>query len=465
MIRRRFVIALAVAATFTVPRPAVAAATVAGDLARQADLGFITSTEDGHLRVARVTEASAATRAGLGVGDQIVAVNGSAFTKPYHGVAQLERLDGNQRVSLAVVDRAGARRTIAFTPPARPLEDVAGLDSFYDVVTTPDGARLRTVVTRPAGATGPVPVIFYTQWVSCGTLEFSRGGLAREILKVLARRSGAAMIRAERAGTGDSEGPACHELDYDTELAHYRHALDATLARYNWLDGSRLVIYGSSLGATMAPLVAQGRKLVGVIVQGGGALTYLERMIAFDHQQLERTDVDPADIHERLQRQIAFNVQYLVQGRLPDDIAKDGPDMAAARTSIRGLGDGEHYGRPYAWHQQAARHDFLQAWSSIDAPVLVIFGEFDQFESRHGHELIATTVNRRHPGRATFVEIARMDHEGDVYDTIEDAYVWASPISGPPKAAARLQAGPMLRWLRDVAGFPEPPPPDESAVK
>ena len=90
------------------------------------------------------------------------------------------------------------------------------------------------------------------------------------------------MVRVDRAGSGDSEGPACHELDYDTELAHYRSALDATLARHDWLYRDRVVVYGSSLGATLAPLVSQGRKVAGVMVQGGGAVTYLERLIAFD---------------------------------------------------------------------------------------------------------------------------------------------------------------------------------------
>jgi pimeloyl-ACP methyl ester carboxylesterase len=429
-----------------------ASSQVQGDLPRQADLGFGTEVAAGGLQVARVVPDSAAARAGLAVGDRIVEVDGTSFAKPYHASAALQRADGGRRILLTVM-RGDARRTVAFTAPPRPLEDVKGLESLYDVVSTPDGARLRTIVTRPAGATGRLPVIFFTQWVSCGSLEFSGGGLSREILKQLALLSGAALIRVERAGSGDSEGPACHELDYDTELAHYRHALDATLARYEWLDRDRVLVYGSSLGATMAPLVAQGRKVAGVIVQGGGALTYLERMIAFDRQQLERTDVPVADIHERMRRQIPFHVEYLVRGRDPDEIAKDSADMAQARAAIRGLGDGEHYGRPYDWHRQAARHDFLEAWASIDAPVLVIYGEYDQFETRHGHELIAEVVNRRAPGRATFLPIPRMDHDGDVYDTIVDAYAWERPISGPPEAAARLQTGPMLRWLQGVVGI------------
>jgi alpha-beta hydrolase superfamily lysophospholipase len=445
---------LTILALVSSPATATASGVVEGDLPRQADLGFAFSGDAGTLVVANLVADSAAARAGLAKGDLIVAIDGQRFAKPYHGEALLVRHDGERPLTLEIHrgDEA-APRTLRFTPPARALEDLAGVDSHYGVVTTPDGARLRTIVTRPQRTTGRLPVIFFTQWVSCGTVEFTRGGLSREILKVLARESGAALVRVERAGAGDSEGPACHELDYDTEVAHYRAALDAVLGRYAWLDPGRLVIYGSSLGSTIAPLVAQGRPVAGLIVQGGGAISYLERMIAFDRQQLERTGVPVGEIHARMQRQIAFHVEYLVRGRDPEAIARDDAGMASARSAIRGLGDGEHYGRPYAWHQQAAQRNFAAAWAAIDAPVLAIFGEFDQFESRHGHEWIADIVNARAPGRATFLAVPRMDHEGDVYDTIEDAYAWERPISGEPAQAHLLQTGPMLRWLHALPGF------------
>lgn len=432
---------------------AVADAIVDGDLPRRADLGFASSTDSGRLAVARVDGGSPAAQAGLAKDDVIVSINGQRLEKPYHGNAMLVRVAGGQPVTLEVRRGEAAPHTLRFTPPPGAYEDVPGVDSHYGVVTLPDGTRLRTIVTRPQGTTGRLPVIFFTQWVSCGTIEFTRGGLSREILKTLARESGAALVRVERAGAGDSEGAACHELDYDTEVAHYRAALDAVLQRYDWLDPARLVIYGSSLGSTVAPLVAQGRPVAGLIVQGGGAVTYLERMINFDRQQLERTDVPVDEIHARMQRQIAFHVEYLVRGRDPDAITRDGTEMAAARSAIRGLGDGEHYGRPYAWHQQAARRNFAAAWAAIDAPVLVIYGEFDQFEARRGHEWIADIVNRRHPGRATFLAVPRMDHEGDVYDSIEDAYAWERQVSGEPAQAHRLQTGPMLRWLGALPGF------------
>jgi fermentation-respiration switch protein FrsA (DUF1100 family) len=114
----------------------------------------------------------------------------------------------------------------------------------------------------------------------------------------------------ERAGAGDSEGPPCHQLDYDTEVRHYREAL-AALASHRWVRADKIVIWGESLGATTAPLVAQGRKVAGVLVQGGGALTYPERMLALDRMAVERSGATPAEIHQRMLRSVEFHTEYL----------------------------------------------------------------------------------------------------------------------------------------------------------
>lgn len=436
---------------FLMASPALrAAAQLTGDLPRQADPGFVPAPEGDALKVTGLVAGSPATRAGLKDGDLVLLVNGRAVSSPLIGFDLLGRVDGGKELDLEIV-RDGKSRTVTYTPAPRALEDVPGLESIYGSVKTPDGAVLRTIITRPEGSTGALPAIFFTQWVSCGTIEFIRGGLSREILKVLATQSGAALIRVERAGTGDSEGPACHTLDYDTEVAHYRSAFEQIINDNPLIDPERVAIYGSSLGSTLAPLVAEGHNVAGIMVQGGGAVTYLERMINFDRQNLERTGVAPEEIHARMLRQIQFNVEYLVKGRNPDEIAEDSPEMATAKAGILGMENGMHYGRPYAWHQQAAKRNFLAAWSSVAAPVLVIFGEYDQWEGRHGHELIADMLNRQRPGMATFLEIPHMDHEGDVYDTIEDAYTWSNQVSGEPDRAHFLQTGPMLRWLREVA--------------
>jgi pimeloyl-ACP methyl ester carboxylesterase len=326
----------------------------------------------------------------------------------------------------------------------RPLQALAGLESEYGVVRTSEGIRLRTILTRPAGARGKLPAILLTQWVSCSSLDFDAGRPG--LLKALAERSGAVLIRIERSGTGDSEGQPCSALDYDTEVRHYREALDQ-LRRHPWVDQRKIVIFGSSLGSTTAPLVADGKQVAGIVVQGGGALTYLERMIAFDRLFLERSGkYAPSQVHGEMLKRIAFHTEYLVGKKTPGRIAQERPDLAGVWQNVRGGAEAPpHYGRPYGWHWQAAEKDFLGTWTRIEAPVLVVYSEYDQFEIRHGHEMIADTINKLRRGSATFIELPKADHDLEFYASAEDAYAYRNPrVNYEPF----LQ--PLLAWLERV---------------
>lgn len=327
---------------------------------------------------------------------------------------------------------------------SKPLQVLAGLETEYGVVRINDGVRLRTILTRPAGATDKLPAIMLIQWVSCGSIDVpaDRPSLLRDI----AERSKMVLIRVERAGTGDSEGPACNALDYNTELAHYRAAFDA-LARHRWVDPDRIILFGSSLGATMAPLVAEGRKVAGIAVQGGGALTYLERMIAFDRLYLERSGkYRPQQIHEEMLKRIRFHTEYLIGRKTPEQVERERPELAAVWKTIRGGGEAPpHYGRPFAWHWQAASKDFLKAWTRVNAPVLVVHGEYDQFEPLHGHRLIVDTVNKLRPGTARLIEVAKADHEIELYASAEDAYAYRNP-----QVRRELLVDPLIAFAREV---------------
>ena len=327
---------------------------------------------------------------------------------------------------------------------AKPLVDLPGLETEYGVVRTSEGVRLRTILTRPKGSTARLPAIFLAQWVSCGSLDFAAG--QQNQLRKIADTPGIVLIRVERSGTGDSEGPACSALDYDTEVRHYREAFDQ-VARHFWIDPGRIVIYGSSLGSTTAPLIAEGKKVAGVAVQGGGALTYLERMINFDRIYLERSGkYAPARIQEEMSRRIPFHVEYLEHGKTPEQIEHERPELKGVWHSIRGAAEAPpHYGRPYAWHQQAARKDFLEAWTKVQAPVLVVYGEYDQFETRHGHQLIADTVNKLRPGTATFIQVPRADHEIEFYASAEDAYAYRNPT-----VRHEVFVGQLMDWVKRV---------------
>ena len=326
----------------------------------------------------------------------------------------------------------------------KPLEDLPGLETEYGSIRTSDAIRLRTIVTRPAGTTKKLPAIFHTQAVSCGSL----GPLPTDRLTVLgglAQKSGMALIRVERSGTGDSEGPRCDKLDYDSEVRHYREALDQ-LAKHKWVDGNRIVIYGSSLGSTTAPLVAQGRKVAGVVVHGAGAATYLERMINFDRLYVERSGkYRPEQIHDEMVRRIAFQQLYLIGKKTPEQIAKERPDLAGVWQSIRGGAEAPpHYGRPYAWHWQAADKNFLAAWAKVEAPVMVAYSSLDQFEPRASHKIIVDVVNQLRPGTAKLVPLNGYDHSVWRY---KDEYAAYREEGGTRAPEALLD--PILAWLKE----------------
>ena len=326
----------------------------------------------------------------------------------------------------------------------RPPEVQPGLDTHYGVIDAPDGARLRTIVTRPAGTTGPLPAVFYVQWVGCDSVEFIGEGAFLDVFRGVAQRSGWAFLRVERASSGDSVGPACGALDYDTELAHYRLAFDAFVAGPH-VDPARVVILANSLGTTMAPLIAQGKRVAGVVTTSGGALTYFERMLHFDRAYLERQD--PARANELLSGNARFHVEYLLNGKLPAQIAAEDPALGAVWARIPYKDATTHYGRPFAYHHQLARKDLAAAWSAVDAPVLVLFNEYDEFESIHGADAIVTAVNAKRPGTARLEVLPRLNHSFYRYADKAAAFR-AERGTAVPDPAPALSA--ILAFLRAV---------------
>lgn len=427
--------------------PLSAEVTVEGDLPRKAALGFSTTAQDDLLLVRSVDAGSPAQAAGLLADDRLVAINQHTIELPHIGEGLLEDADGGQSLRLSVV-RDDQSLSIHFTPDTAALEAIPGMDSHYGVVEMNDGARLRTIISRPSGSQGPSPALFFVQWVSCGSLEYNPNSTSRQLLIETTRLANRTLVRVERASNGDSQGPRCHELDYDTELAHYVQAFRQLLHSPH-IDLDDVVLMGSSLGSTLAPLIAsrlqsEGVQWAGLAIQGGGAVSYLERMLNFERIYLERSEkFQPDEIQSQFYQRLRFYSAYFLEGRSPDDIANDNEQMAAVRSDIRGLGNGQHYGRPYAWHQQAAKHDFLAAWAQIDSPVLVIFNEYDQFETRHGHRLIADTVNRLRPGTATYVEFENIGHSNFFYADTRAAYANRGGTPVPMIAAAQY-----AMWMR-----------------
>ncbi len=326
---------------------------------------------------------------------------------------------------------------------ARPLEQIPGLDSHYGVLQTRDGTRLRTILTRPSGTSSRLPAILFVQWLSCDSIELPASqddGWSR-MLRGLARESGWVLMRTEKAGVGDSEGGPCEALDYETELAHHREAL-AALRESPHVDPRRIVVFGASMGGNMAPLVAADEPVAGVIIWGGGAKTWFERMLGFERRAKELSGTSGAELDRYLHALARFLHAYLLERKDPAAIAREQPALAAVWKDMVGTGAGAHYGRPLAFHQQAAAQSFAAAWTRVEVPVLVLYGEYDWFEDAAAHRLVADIANRRAAGQGTYVEIAATDHHFMRYPNAAAAF---RETGGSANADAVVE--PMLRWL------------------
>jgi dienelactone hydrolase len=336
-----------------------------------------------------------------------------------------------------------------------PLEAIPGLDTIHDVLVTRDGTKLRTFITRPQGKTGRLPAILFVQWLSCDTVELpgTGGGGWNRMMRRVAQESGLVMMRTEKRGIGDSQGGPCSELDYLTELSDHRDAL-AQLKTYDFVDPSRIIVYGASMGANYAPLVAQGENVAGVVVWGGGAKTWFERMMTFERQRRELSGMSPDQLNSDMKEIAAFLNAYLIEKKSPQQIAQEDPSLGAVWAKITGTEGDKHYGRPVAFHQQAYDQNWTAAWNRIRAPVLVLFGEYDWFEDAAGYALIARIVNRNLPGQARFQLIPKMDHHFTTFSRPDDAVPETNGVVNEDPVVREI-----LAWLREVLPVPRDPRP------
>jgi pimeloyl-ACP methyl ester carboxylesterase len=333
----------------------------------------------------------------------------------------------------------------------KPLESWPGLDTEYGELQPGDGARLRTIVTRPSGSTGRLPAVLFVQWLSCDTIEV--GADATDGWSVMQRRliteSRVLWQRTEKSGVGDSTGVECARLDYETELAHHRAAFRQLRARPD-VHPERIVVYGASMGSNYAPLVAAGENVAGVVVWGGGATTWFERMLRFERNALELRGGDPQALAAEVSARAAYFSRYLLAGEAPEAIAAADPELGKVWSRVVGTSMDGHYGRPFAFHQQAQRQNWSGAWARVDAPVLVLYGEYDWFESRDAAELIADVVNARKPGSAAFRELPKTDHHFTRFATPRQAF---ADEGGTEAAGPAVEA--ILQWLSQIGMRPD----------
>ncbi len=390
-------------------------------LRRQAYLGVSLrppAIEKAGAEVRQVTEGAAAARAGLQVGDRILKINGRVLDSPVTFEQVYQPLRGGDTVRFEVL-RDGKVFEQEITLPPLPKEEFPGIITEYGSVLTERGHRVRTILTRPENARGRLPGIFLVPWMSCDPVEFPVGGMVGidMLIHRLVTDSGFVMMRVEKPGLVDSEGPPCIEADFQTEFAGFYAGL-RKFKRNKFVDPDRIFILAQSNGAGYAPLVVDDEKVAGYVVTGGWVKTWFEHMLYIERSRYGLIGLSPGEISRRMRLVAELYTDYLIRKKLPGEIIAEKPHLV----EVWEWQPAHQYGRPAAYMQQLQDLNLEAAWEKVEVPVLVIYGEYDWAMSGEDHRIIAEIVNRRHPGFARFVEMPRMNHSLFFYESAQQAF-------------------------------------------
>jgi len=341
---------------------------------------------------------------------------------------------------LALV-RAGDRVETSVNLKPVPKETHPDFETIYTAVEV-DGALHRAIVTKPRDARS-APAVFYLQGLSCASVEAPHNpdDVARQFLNGLTQ-AGFVTFRIEKRGVGDSQGAPCAELDFHTELRGYEAGLKH-LSEQSFVDASKIVLFGHSMGGVFAPLLAADNELGGVIVFGtiaNSMATYFEEN---NRRQLVMAGLRDRNLERSMESVTGFIERFFTQRGTPGAIAQTDPAMRRF-LARRSSGPESFHGRHYTFWHQLDDVDLPTPWAKVSAPVLAIWGQADIPASRGDHLLLTETVNANYPGRATFLELPNIGHGFDTAATrLESKKNPKGPFNG-------VIVQELIAWLRSV---------------
>jgi pimeloyl-ACP methyl ester carboxylesterase len=287
-------------------------------------------------------------------------------------------------------------------------EIVEGVDIRYGEARSDKGYRIRTYTSRPKAATGRLPVAIFIPWLSCNAVENPKNlkdGWSFA-LRVVMREAGMQVVRIEKPGVGDSEGPACGDADLEDDMAAFRAGIRAALADPG-ADPTRVYLIGGSVGGALAPLLAAEVKPRGIVVSGGFTLTWYEHMLDIERRYRTLSGGTPSEVNAAMRALSGFYDATLNRSLTPEQ-------AIAAHPAWKAFWKDEPtrmYGRPMRYYQQLQALDVERAWAEVTAPTLIVWGENDWIMGREEAERAAAILRARDASLVTLAIRPEMDHQ------------------------------------------------------
>jgi pimeloyl-ACP methyl ester carboxylesterase len=406
---RRVAVALALIVT-------VSAAAPSGDtLARRALLGVSTVDAVGGIKINAVIPSLPGARAGLRADDFIISVDDAPVGTVAQFLTKLRRPAG-QPVSLGIM-RGGQRITVNTALSEAAKESDPAVDTRYDAVDVDHSLR-RTLITVPHGATGKHPAVLIVGGIGCFSVDVASNpqDAYLRLTHDLSRR-GFVTMRLEKSGVGDSQGPPCRSVDFNSEAASYGVGFDALRADPA-VDPAHVYVVGHSIGSLIGPRLALQKPVAGLVVAEGVGVDWVEYELLNSRRQEALGGATPAEVDNALLLKELCMHRLLVEKQPRETVLREKPeckDYIAYPT-------GDDYFR------QLVTLNVAEPWTKLSIPVLAIYGTADFVTDESDHHRIVDIVNGVHPGNAKLDVIPGMDH-----------YL---VNAGSPKASLERKGGP-----------------------
>ena len=378
----------------------------------------------------------------LAPNDVLISLNRKAISTTADVTGVLRTMRAGENL-IAVVNRGGKTVTLQAALVEKPKQKGEGIDVVYTHVVS-KGNRIRVIATHPKGA-GPFPTLF----VIGGIGSYSMDGEFRSvpygnILEPISK-AGYAIVRTEKPGQGDSDGPAYTDLLFNDELDAYIQSL-RMVKTLPFVDKSKIAIFGHSMGGAFGPLVGAAEQVKGIASCATMYKSWIEYNLENERRQMALAGATGPEIDAH-QVQLSQILHYTYNDQLlPAQIIKKYPKLKAAVTNT--FPDGKTYsGVGLKFFQQLSLKNLPEAWAKTNCNVLSLWGEYDFISTGWDQEEIANCVNAVKPGFGEFRLLKNADHGFFNTTSFKDSMTkWGKPgnVHNPEVTSV------LLEWLGRV---------------
>lgn len=383
-------------------------------------MGAFVSYRDSAVCIDSVIPGFTLEKAGVQKGDILLMLNGKRMVNDdaYYSEATVLRTGDEVEVQYRRGKKIITRKTLAVMKPyeVNPYADIT-----YDWVSFKQGA-LRVITKRPKGKTN-CPAVLFIPGYNCSSVENFpnnyNGWLMNEWLK-----AGYAVVCIEKSGTGDSYGCLpCTEVDMQTDIESFSLGYEY-MQRLEFVDRDRLFIWGHSMGGVIAPVLARKYQPRGVMAFATVFRPWSEFLLEMHRIQypLDGKSYTETEDLVRLLHKVYY--EFFVLKKAPAELYtyREYTSIVAAELGYV-TGSSDMWGRHWRFWQQIDSLNLAADWSKVEGKVLSIFGGMDFIQcSELEQKLIVETVNKSHPGNATYLRIDDIDHLMTVHTSWQEAH-------------------------------------------